>query len=79
MKGLKIIATLSFLMIFYPIVAVPGVWKEWTVAIVSGIIFILSLLLIFIFAHNDKQTAQEESEANKCKLPEENISDGECG
>ena len=67
MKGLKIIAALSFIMMFYPIVAVPGVWKEWTIAVLSAIIFILSMLLVYVFSQSEKQESDffEDKETQK--------------
>ncbi len=62
MKGLKIIAALSFILIFYPILAVPVKYKEWMAAIFAFVIFAVSLALIYIFSEDEMEASAEDSE-----------------
>ncbi len=63
MKALKIIAYLSFVLIFYPAIALPLQYKEWMVAVMSFIIFILALIVIYILKSEEAEPSFEEHEA----------------
>ncbi len=64
MKGLKIIAALSFVLVFYPILAVPVKYKEWIAAALAFSILLVSLALIYIFSEEDMEASAEDNIAD---------------
>ncbi len=73
MKALKIIAFLSFVLIFYPAIALPLQYKEWMVAVMSFFIFIFALIMIYILKSKEAEpsfeeyTAAHDEDLNKSK------------
>ena len=67
MKGLKIISVLSFILIFYPAIAIPIKYKEWFVAVFSFLIFVISLALLYILKSEETDPSFEDYNAERKK------------
>ncbi len=61
MKGLKVIAAISFVLTLYPILAIPAKFKEWIFAFLSLFIFIISLTLLYVFSEDKMDKTYSEN------------------
>jgi len=61
MKGLKVIAVISFVLTLYPILAIPVKFKEWLFAILAFFIFLISLALLYIFSEDKLEKSYSEN------------------
>ena len=65
MKMLKTIALISFILVFYPIFALPLAFKEWAVAVLALVIFVLSSTLIYIEKSKSLEPSHQDANFNE--------------